>query len=34
VGGYAPGGLAAMAPIVDKVLAAQLERLKAFVEKQ
>ena len=33
VGGYKPGGLQAMAPVVDKVLAEQLQRLKAYVEK-
>jgi uncharacterized protein YndB with AHSA1/START domain len=32
VGGYMPGGLAAIAPAVDAVLAGQLERLKHFVE--
>jgi uncharacterized protein YndB with AHSA1/START domain len=32
VGGYMPGGLAAVAPAVDAVLAAQLQRLKRFVE--
>jgi len=32
VGGYAPGGLAALAPIVDGVLGEQLARLKAYVE--
>ena len=32
VGGYAPGGLAALAPIVDRVLGEQLARLKAYVE--
>jgi len=34
VGGYRPGGLDAMAPIVDKVLADQLHRLKAYCEKR
>jgi uncharacterized protein YndB with AHSA1/START domain len=34
VGGYKPGGLQAMAPVVDKVLAEQLRRLKAYVEKK
>jgi hypothetical protein len=32
VGGYMPGGLAAIAPAVDGVLAGQLQRLKRFVE--
>lgn len=32
VGGYMPGGLAAIAPAVDVVLADQLQRLKRFVE--
>ena len=32
VGGYMPGGLAALAPAVDAVLAGQLQRLKRFVE--
>lgn len=32
VGGYMPGGFAAMAPAVDAVLAGQLQRLKHFVE--
>lgn len=32
VGGYTPGGLAAIAPAVDAVLASQLQRLKRFVE--
>lgn len=32
VGGYMPGGLAAIAPAVDAVLAGQLLRLKRFVE--
>ena len=31
-GGYMPGGLAAIAPAVDAVLADQLNRLKRFVE--
>ena len=31
-GGYMPGGLAAIAPAVDAVLADQLQRLKRFVE--
>jgi hypothetical protein len=34
VGGYKPGGLQAMAPVVDQVLAGQLRRLKAYVEKK
>jgi hypothetical protein len=33
VGGSRPGGLETLAPIVDSVLAAQLKRLKSFVEK-
>ena len=32
VGGYMPGGLAAIAPAVDAVLAGQLQRLKQFIE--
>jgi hypothetical protein len=32
VGGYMPGGLAAIAPAVDAVLAGQLQRLRRFVE--
>ncbi len=32
VGGYMPGGLGALAPAVDTVLAGQLQRLKRFVE--
>jgi hypothetical protein len=32
VGGYMRGGLAAIAPAVDAVLADQLQRLKRFVE--
>jgi hypothetical protein len=32
VGGYMPGGLAAIAPAVDAVMAGQLQRLKQFVE--
>ena len=32
VGGYMPGGLAAIAPPVDAVLGDQLNRLKRFVE--
>ncbi|WP_235538739.1 SRPBCC family protein [Sphingomonas sp. Root710] len=34
VGGYIPGGGAAMAPVVDEVMGGQLNRLKAFVEKK
>jgi hypothetical protein len=33
VGGYRQGGLQELAPVVDTVLAAQLRRLKSFVEK-
>lgn len=33
VGGYRPGGLAVLSPIVDKVLTGQLVRLKNFIEK-
>lgn len=32
VGGYVPGGLNTLAPVVDGVLAAQVRRFKAFVE--
>lgn len=32
VGGYAPGGLEALAPLVDAVLASQVKRLAMFVE--
>lgn len=32
VGGYAPGGLKPLAPLVNGVLAEQVTRLKAFVE--
>ena len=32
-GGYRPGGLESMAPLVDSVLGVQLGRLKSFVEK-
>ena len=32
IGGYAPGGLTALAPIADKVLNEQLARLKLYVE--
>ena len=31
-GGYMPGGLAAIAPTVDAVLAGQLQRLERFIE--
>ena len=31
-GGFMPGGLAAVAPAVDAVLAGQLERLRRFIE--
>ncbi len=34
VGGYSPGGLESIAPLADKVLAEQLQRLKAYVEKR
>lgn len=34
VGGYSSGGLQAIAPLADKVLNEQLQRLKAFVEKR
>jgi uncharacterized protein YndB with AHSA1/START domain len=34
VGGYKPGGLKEIAPVVDKVLAEQLQRLKAYIEKK
>ena len=33
VGGYRPGGLETLAPIVDSVLAGQLRRFKSFVER-
>jgi uncharacterized protein YndB with AHSA1/START domain len=33
VGGYRPGGLQDLAPVVDGVLKEQVERLKNFVEK-
>jgi uncharacterized protein YndB with AHSA1/START domain len=33
VGGYAPEGLAGMAPAVDRMLASQLQELKEFVEQ-
>ena len=32
VGGYASGGLDRLAPVVDRVLAEQMQRLKAFAE--
>ena len=32
VGGYAPGGLAALAPVVDMVLGAQVTRLKLLID--
>ena len=32
VGGYAPGGLAALAPIVDMVLGTQVARLKRLID--
>jgi len=32
VGGYAPGGLAALAPVVDMVLGAQVARLKRLID--
>ena len=32
VGGYAPGGLGALAPIVDMVLGAQVARLKRLID--
>lgn len=31
-GGYVPGGAAALAPVVDQVLATQVKRLKAYLE--
>jgi hypothetical protein len=34
IGGYRPGGLQKMAPLVDKVMLQQLERLKEFIEKK
>jgi len=34
VGGYRPGGLQKMAPLVDKVMFEQLARLKEYVEKK
>lgn len=33
VGGYAPGGLDAIAPLVDEVLSQQVQRLKAYAEQ-
>jgi uncharacterized protein YndB with AHSA1/START domain len=33
VGGYAPGGLDKLAPVVDQVLTQQLQLLKAFLDK-
>ena len=33
VGGYRPGGLQKMAPLVDKVMFEQLKRLKEYIEK-
>ncbi|HVG55091.1 MAG TPA: SRPBCC family protein [Vicinamibacterales bacterium] len=33
VGGYAPGGLQKLAPLVDQVLAQQVQNLKAFLDK-
>ncbi|SNS15195.1 Uncharacterized conserved protein YndB, AHSA1/START domain [Sphingomonas laterariae] len=32
-GGYTPGGLESLAPIVDQVLGEQLDRLKAYLDK-
>jgi len=34
VGGYLPGGLQKMAPLVDKVMFEQLKRLKMYIEKK
>ncbi|MGD1043848.1 MAG: SRPBCC family protein [Bacteroidota bacterium] len=34
VGGYRPGGLQKMAPLVDKVMFEQLKRLKEYMEKK
>lgn len=34
IGGYLPGGLQTMAPLVDKVLFEQLNRLKEYIEKK
>ena len=33
VGGYRPGGFETLAPLVDSVLAVQVKRFKAYVEK-
>jgi uncharacterized protein YndB with AHSA1/START domain len=33
VGGYAPGGLQKLAPLVDQVLAQQVQNLKTFLDK-
>lgn len=33
VGGYAPGGLDALAPVVDEVLSQQVQRLKSYAEQ-
>ena len=32
IGGYRPGGLQKMAPLVDKVMGEQLKRLKDYIE--
>jgi hypothetical protein len=32
IGGYLPGGLQKMAPLVDKVIGEQLKRLKDYIE--
>jgi hypothetical protein len=34
LGGYRPGGLQKMAPLVDKVMAEQLKRLKNYIENK
>lgn len=34
IGGYRPGGLQKMAPLVDKVMSEQLKRLKEYIEKK
>jgi hypothetical protein len=34
IGGYRPGGLQKMAPLVDKVMAEQLKRLKNYIENK
>lgn len=34
VGGYIPGGGKGFAPVVDKVMTSQIDRLKAFAEKK